>query len=107
MKKNTHAARAANVMLTLLLSAACTTTYKKDMDSTAASMNATPDTGMSSMSPGIMAQPDAQMQRVLDQLKSLGEKPIEQLSAPEARRQPTPTDAAKEVMVQQGAAQRS
>ena len=102
MKRKTPAARATNVILILLLSAACTTTYKKETDSTAASMNAKTDTDMSSMSPAMMAQPDAQMQRVLDQLKSLGGRPIEQLSAPEARRQPTPTDAAKKVMVQQG-----
>ena len=36
---------------------------------------------------------DSQMQAVLDQLGTMGGKPIETLSAPEARKQPTPTDA--------------
>jgi acetyl esterase len=49
-----------------------------------------------------MAAADAQMQRVLDALQSLGGKPIEALSAPEARRQPTPADAAKRVMAEEG-----
>ncbi len=50
----------------------------------------------------VMAQPDSQMQAVLDQLKALGGKPIETLSAPEARKQPTPTDAVKKLLVKMG-----
>lgn len=42
------------------------------------------------------------MQRVLDALASLGGKPIETLTPEEARKQPTPADAAKKVMAQQG-----
>ena len=49
-----------------------------------------------------MASPDAQMAAVLDTLKALGGKPIETLSAPEARQQPTPADAAKKVMAAEG-----
>ena len=49
-----------------------------------------------------MASPDAQMGSVLDTLQSLGGKPIETLSAPEARKQPTPADAAKKEMAAQG-----
>jgi acetyl esterase len=45
-----------------------------------------------------MAAPNAQMQQVLDQLSALGGKPIETLSAPEARKQPTPTDAVKALL---------
>jgi acetyl esterase len=45
---------------------------------------------------------DAQMQKVLDALKSLGVKPIEKLSPAEARQQPTPADAVKKVMKEQG-----
>ncbi|WP_395944689.1 alpha/beta hydrolase [Brevundimonas sp.] len=39
------------------------------------------------------AKPDMPMQKVLDELASLGGKPIETLSPAEARQQPTPTDA--------------
>jgi acetyl esterase len=49
-----------------------------------------------------MAQPDAQMQGVLDQLQALGPKPIPTLTAAEARRQPTPADAAKKEMAKEG-----
>ena len=46
--------------------------------------------------------PDAQMQPVLDELAALGGKPIESLTAAEARKQPTPTDAVKKLMEKQG-----
>jgi acetyl esterase len=45
---------------------------------------------------------DAQMQSVLDELAALHGKPIESLGAPEARRQPTPTDAVKQLLAKQG-----
>jgi acetyl esterase len=48
--------------------------------------------------PNAMAAPNAQMQQVVDQLSALGGKPIETLSAPEARKQPTPTDAVKALL---------
>ena len=41
------------------------------------------------------AKADGPMQKVLDELASLGGKPIETLSPEEARQQPTPTDAVK------------
>ncbi|MDP9278362.1 MAG: alpha/beta hydrolase [Gemmatimonadota bacterium] len=49
-----------------------------------------------------MAAPSAQMQIVLNQLAALGGKPIETLSAAEARRQPTPTDAVKALLTKAG-----
>ena len=49
-----------------------------------------------------MAKPSPQMGAVLDTLAGLGGKPIETLSAPEARKQPTPADAAKKVMAAEG-----
>ena len=49
-----------------------------------------------------MAAPNAQMQLVLDQLSALGGKPIETLSASEARKQPTPTDAVKALLTKDG-----
>lgn len=45
---------------------------------------------------------DADMQAVLDELKSLGGKPIETLTPEEARKQPTPADAVKALLTKQG-----
>ncbi|MEP7065300.1 MAG: alpha/beta hydrolase [Gemmatimonadota bacterium] len=49
-----------------------------------------------------MAKPDSDMQAVLDQLAALHGKPIETLSAAEARKQPTPTDAVKALLKKMG-----
>ena len=49
-----------------------------------------------------MAAPNAQMQLVLNQLSTLGGRPIETLSATEARKQPTPTDAVKAMLTKAG-----
>lgn len=46
-------------------------------------------------------QASPQMQAVLDQLLALGGKPITQLSAKDARKQPSPADAVKELMQKQ------
>lgn len=48
------------------------------------------------------AKPDSQMQKVLDKLAELNGKPIETLSPQEARLQPTPTDAVKKLLSEQG-----
>ncbi|KAK0341535.1 hypothetical protein LTR94_025977, partial [Friedmanniomyces endolithicus] len=47
-------------------------------------------------------KPDAPMQKVLDELASLGGEPIETLSPQEARLQPTPTDAVKSLLIKAG-----
>ncbi len=47
-------------------------------------------------------KPDPQMKAVLDQLKALGGKPIEKLSAAEARKQPGPPDAVKALLKKRG-----
>jgi acetyl esterase/lipase len=52
--------------------------------------------------PGQMATPDVQMQAVLDQLASMGGKPIETLTPQEARKQPTPAAAAMLVAAKAG-----
>ena len=44
------------------------------------------------------AKPDMAMGKVLDTLAGLGGKPIETLTAQEARLQPTPTDAVKKIL---------
>jgi len=46
--------------------------------------------------------PDPEMKAVLDALASLGGKPTESLTPVEARKQPTPADAVKKVLEQQG-----
>ncbi|WP_428154496.1 alpha/beta hydrolase [Brevundimonas sp.] len=48
------------------------------------------------------AKADGPMQKVLDELASLGGKPIETLSPAEARQQPTPTDAVKSLLRKDG-----
>jgi acetyl esterase len=47
-------------------------------------------------------KPDPDMQAVLDALASLNGKPVETLSPQEARKQPTPADAVKKVLVSKG-----
>lgn len=47
-------------------------------------------------------RPTPQMQAVLDELAGLGGKPTETLSAPEARKQPTPADAVRSLLEKQG-----
>jgi acetyl esterase/lipase len=48
------------------------------------------------------ASSDPQMQTVLTELAALGPKPIPQLSAAEARKQPSPADAVKSLLKKQG-----
>jgi acetyl esterase len=49
-----------------------------------------------------LAAADADMKKVLEQLGMLGGKPLETLSAEEARKQPTPADAVKAVLTKDG-----
>lgn len=48
------------------------------------------------------SKPNAQMQAVLDQLGALNPKPITELSAPAARKQPSPADAVKALLKKEG-----
>ncbi len=50
----------------------------------------------------VPATPNPQMQVVLSQLDALHPKPMPQLSAPEARKQPSPADAVKALLTKQG-----
>jgi acetyl esterase len=58
--------------------------------------------GRSPASSGAAVVPDQQMQAVLTELQALNPKPIPELSAREARRQPTPADAVKALLNKQG-----
>ncbi len=51
---------------------------------------------------GTKYKADADMQSVLDELASLGGKPIESLTPEEARKQPTPTDAVMSLLKKKG-----
>jgi acetyl esterase/lipase len=63
-------------------------------------VQATPAAAPAAATPGAPAPAaaNAEMQKVLDKLASLGGKPIESLEPAEARKQPTPADAVKGVM---------
>ena len=62
----------------------------------------TTSSNTSSDAPRTAAAPDQQMQAVLTQFDALNPKPIPQLSAGEARKQPTPADAVKALLEKQG-----
>ena len=56
---------------------------------------------LSQIAPTALGAPNAQMKAVLDELASLGGKPIETLSADDAREQPSPTDAVLKLLKKQ------
>jgi acetyl esterase len=97
-------ARRVPAIAALLLASACsrgagkTDSTKVAADTTAmAAPSATPSSDSAPM-----AKPDSDMQAVLDQLAALHPKPIETLTAAEARKQPTPTDAVKALLAKMG-----
>lgn len=83
MSRNLFSALAATTMLTMAPAA-----YAAEPDAKPAT--------------DVTAKADSDMKRVLDALASLKPKPIETLSAAEARQQPTPADAVKKVLSEDG-----
>jgi len=83
----------------LLTGTACSPQNGKDVDSGQAAGAMTDTTATAMSAP---AAPDQQMQAVLTELQALNPKPIPQLSAAEARKQPTPADAVKALLTKQG-----
>ena len=87
----------------LALLTACGGGAERSADSAAGTVTdsaaATGAAGSASTSP---AAAEPEMQSVLDKLGTLGGKPIESLTPAEARQQPTPTDAVKALLVEQG-----
>jgi acetyl esterase len=86
----------------LVAAAACSPSNRNRVetaqtDSTA--MDATTSSGSELKAP---AKPNEQMQAVLDQLAALHPRPITELPAPEARKQPSPADAVKALLKKQG-----
>ena len=95
------AVRLAGALSAALVVAACAkkTDDGVKMDSTKVAMAPADPAKPAAAAPGT---PDAQMQAVLDQLGALNGKPVATLTAPEARKQPTPTDAVKALLAKQG-----
>ena len=94
------ARRAFFAIVTVAFAAQACVTSEKPMSDSAQSTTMTTGTGMkTSAAPGA---PDVEMQAVLDELAALHGKPIETLTAAEARQQPTPTDAVKQLLTKQG-----
>ncbi|HEY0571095.1 MAG TPA: hypothetical protein VGD16_06125 [Enterovirga sp.] len=60
------------------------------------------DTAVATVTGSPMANADTDMKHVLDALKKLDPKPIEKLSAAEARQQPSAADAVKQLLKDQG-----
>ena len=77
-----------------LLGAACATLLALPVVATARAANM--------QKTGTKYKADADMQAVLDELGSLGGKPIETLTPEEARKQPTPADAVKKLLEKNG-----
>ncbi len=81
---------------TVLMLAAC-------LSVAACSSTPAQQTVTEAVSPATLAAgPNPQMKQVLDELSALGAKPIATLSVEQARSQPTPADAVKEVLRKQG-----
>ena len=91
--------------LTAVLAVAACARGSKNADSTASAGDtamAVPAMARTANDSAPMAKSDSDMQAVLDQLAALHGKPIETLTAVEARKQPTPTDAVKALLVKRG-----
>lgn len=96
-------ARRVSVIAGALLAVACARGSKAaDSTATAAETTAMAAPAPASNDSAPMAKPDSDMQAVLDELAALHGKPIETLTAAEARKQPTPADAVKALLAKQG-----
>ena len=103
VRSTTPAQRTLLALMTASLAAtACARKDSAASDSTKVPPMSANTAAATTMTPKPMATPDAEMQAVLDELAALHGKPIEALTAAEARKQPTPTDAVKKLLVKQG-----
>jgi acetyl esterase len=99
------AVRYSTAIAIVVLAAACTRGSKGADSSSVAvdsSAKAAPAMTPAANDSAPMAKADSDMQAVLDQLAALHGKPIETLTAVEARKQPTPTDAVKALLAKMG-----
>lgn len=89
------------VVVSLLLIAGCHTAQTETYGGGQRSVEAPPKGEIKEAMAVTKSRADEDMQKVLDQLQELDPKPIEALSAEEAREQPTPADAVMEVLEEQ------
>ena len=82
--------------------ASCSSGMRAESDGDGAGMGSAAPVGAAAAMPEAMARPNSRMQDVLTKLAELGGKPITTLSAPEARQQPTPADAVKALLTEEG-----
>lgn len=92
--------RSIALWTTLLGICACNRTDTNQSAAEVAAPSTTPQMAQSEAQ--LPPRANAQMQAVLDQLASLGGRPIETLSPQEARKQPSPSDAVKALLKSQG-----
>lgn len=85
--------------LVLLTAAACS---PRDSGRTETGQAAAAMTDSTTTAMATPPAPDQQMQAVLTELKALNPKPLPELSAADARKQPTPADAVKALLKKQG-----
>ena len=85
-----------------LAAGGCMKEAKTTTDSAAMSTRAVDTTVATGEVVKPMAMPDDQMKKVLDAHAALGAKPIESLTPAQARKGPTPADAAKKVAADEG-----
>jgi len=103
LRSSTTAHRALLPLVTALLAAsACAKPDNAASDSNKVPPMSAEAPAATAMTPKAMGTPDAEMQAVLDELAALHGKPIESLTAVEARKQPTPADAVMKLLVKQG-----
>ena len=103
LRSSTTAHRVLLALVTALLAAsACAKPDNAASDSNKVPPMSAEAPAATAMTPKAMGTPDAEMQAVLDELAALHGKPIESLTAVEARKQPTPADAVMKLLVKQG-----
>jgi acetyl esterase len=89
--------RCGTGLLVLAAAGACASGGRQTIEARAAA-----PLDSTAISTSMPATPDPQMQAVLTQLAALGPKPLPQLSAAQARKQPTPADAVKSLLKKEG-----
>jgi acetyl esterase/lipase len=86
----------------LIAAGGCSMKESQRTDSTTSGSMKSTDTSASMGTVRQMATPDSQMQKVLDAHAALGAKPLETLTPEQARKGPTPADAAAKVAKDEG-----
>jgi acetyl esterase len=96
-----HSSTIAAMLAAAMVTGGCTMRSDKMGTTTSAGTDTMVSVNVRTATPAA-GTPDSTMQAVLDELAALHGKPIETLTAAEARTQPTPTDAVKALLAKQG-----